>query len=299
MVLLLVACVEPAMPDGSLPSSPSISTGDTGESSTSTITTTTTTTTHPNSLCTWDVDHRSCPHDTVSLPTGWGPRDVHVGRPAGTPPADGWPVAILFQGSFFNAAWMWDATPTTAFGGWYQTELIGRLLDAGYVVLTPEALFDGATYWTTNVPPYSLAWSTSPDDALMQALFAAIDDGTLRDVDPERLYAGGISSGGYMSSRMAEAYPGRFRALAVHSASWCTCSGGLCVVPALPGDHPPTLFLHGEQDPLAPLWAMERYAEQMDAQGLEHRVVTDPALGHTWLPVSPHEVVAWFDGHPF
>ncbi len=252
------------------------------------------------SSCTFTADERSCPHSTVSLSTGvWGSRDLHLQRPLGTPPADGWPVAILFQGSFFRAAWMWEATPSEPFGAWYQTEVIGRLLDAGYAVVTPEAPLGGATYWTTNVPPYAVAWSTSPDHALMLALFDAIDDGTFPDVDPDRLYAGGISSGGYMTSRMAEAYPGRFRALAVHSASWCTCGGSLCLLPArLPGDHPPTLFLHGEQDAIAPPWAMRAYADQMAEEGLEQRVVTDPDAGHAWIRAAPTEIVDWFGAHP-
>lgn len=254
----------------------------------------------PSGPCTFDAAHRSCPHATVELRTGaLGTRAVHYELPPGTPPSGGWPAVILFQGSFFDADKMWDATPTDPFGAWYQTETIGRLLDAGYAVLTPEALFDGATFWTTNVPPFVFAWTTSPDHELMLALFEAIDDGTFGGLDGGRVYAGGISSGGYMSSRMAEAYPGRFRALVVHSASWCTCGGGLCVVPQqLPADHPPTLFLHGEQDPLAPLGAMQKYADRMTSQGLPHRVVTDPAVGHAWLPVAPTEVVRWFDAHP-
>lgn len=249
-------------------------------------------------LCTFTADLRSCPHGTVAFDTPLGPREVHLQRPQGPPPPGGWPVVLLFQGSFFTAAWMWEATPSDPFGAWHQTATIGTLLDAGYAVITPEALLDGATYWTTNVPPFALAWSSSPDHDLMVALFAALDGGSFPDVDPTRLYAGGISSGGYMASRMAEAYPGRFRALAVHSASWCTCGGPLCVVPRLPADHPPTLFLHGEEDLVAPAWAMRLYADQMAEQGLTHRVVTDAEAGHAWLDVAPGELLAWFDQHP-
>ena len=101
-----------------------------------------------------------------------------------------------------------------------------------------------------------------------------------------------------MTSRMAQAYPGRFRALAVVSASWATCSGALCSVPAaLPSEHPPTLFLHGERDDVVPISTMRRYADALRAQGTQTRVVTDAEAGHVWLDVAPLEVPAWFSGH--
>jgi hypothetical protein len=43
----------------------------------------------------------------------------------------------------------------------------------------------------TNVPPWSEVWSTSADDAFMQAIFGAIGDGRFGALDPSRLFAMG------------------------------------------------------------------------------------------------------------
>ena len=100
-------------------------------------------------------------------------------------------------------------------------------------------------------------------------LFDELDAGTFGPVDPRRMYATGISSGGYMSSRMADAYPGRFRALAIQSASYAWCSGPACTIPTLPEDHPPTLFLHGALDLTVPLYTMDLYHDELVDEGVE------------------------------
>lgn len=252
------------------------------------------------SRCTVDGDQRACEHATVRLPTGaWGRRSVHHQVPLGDAPEAGWPVAVLFQGSLHPASGFWEADEDGAYGAWEQVAVVESLLDAGFAVVTPDAQFGGSTFWNTNVLPWSAAWTSSPDHALMLALLEATGDGTFGAIDGEHRFAAGISSGGYMTSRMALSYPGEFRALAVQSASWATCGGLICSVPdELPADHPPTLFLHGESDSIVPIGTMERYADALDAADHEVRVVTDPAVGHAWLPSSPDEVVGWFRRHP-
>jgi pimeloyl-ACP methyl ester carboxylesterase len=249
-----------------------------------------------DSRCEEDGDTLRCEFVTLSFHAGLATRQVHFMVPLGTPPAAGWPAAILFQGSLYSAEATWEATPDAPFGGFHQTELVAALLDAGYAVITPEAAWNGATWWDTNVQPYAWWWESSPDHRLMVALLAAIDDGTFGPLDPDALFAAGISSGGYMTSRMAVSYPGRFRALAIESASFATCAGAICALPTLPEDHPPTLFLHGERDAIVPIGTMRAYASALDAQDTPTRVVTDPDAGHEWLEVAPREVVDWFEG---
>ncbi|GAB4528862.1 MAG: hypothetical protein Tsb0020_45910 [Haliangiales bacterium] len=252
------------------------------------------------SLCTATPEAVSCPHDTRDLRVSFlVTRDVHYQVPAGAPPADGWPVALLFQGSLFSAALTFEATDDFPFGGYYQALTVKHLLDAGYAVIAPEAHLEGATFWDTNVPPWNLLWSGSPDNRLMLALFNAIAAGDFGPLDATRLYATGISSGGYMTSRMAASYPGRFKALAVHSGSWATCSGPLCVIPSsLPDDHPPTMFLHGACDLTVPIWTMEMYYDDLIDQGHVATTVIDPDAGHEWIPASPTAIVDWFEAWP-
>jgi poly(3-hydroxybutyrate) depolymerase len=178
------------------------------------------------------------------------------------------------------------------FGGYYQVAVVAALIDAGFVVIQPPA--NGA-YWDSNAPGN---YDASPDAAFIPALLDEIGKGTFGPVNAGRLYATGISSGGYMTSRMAVSYAGRFRALAIESGSYATCLGPACSIPAtLPSDHPPTLFLHGGMDPIVPITTSQAYYQELMAQGFDTKFVEDPSAGHQWLSVAPQEVVKWFTTH--
>lgn len=238
-----------------------------------------------------------CSERELSLTALFLPRKVTYEVPLGTPPAAGWPVVFFFQGSFVAGAQMFAADRGDAFGKYNATLTIKALLDAGYAVLAPDALVGGATFWQTNIPPWSLLWTTSSDHAFMVAIFQAIRGGRFGALDPGRLYAMGISSGGFMTSRMAVSYPGMFRALAVHSGSYATCSA-LCIVPPLPADHPPTLFLHGLLDPLVPVVTMEGYRDALVRAGRDVQTVINRTASHAWIPEGVQAVPDWFNAHP-
>lgn len=223
-------------------------------------------------------------------------RTVAHSSPRGVAPAAGWPTVLYFQGSFVAGDTAFSAAPGAQFGMYQLTLTIKALLDRGYAVVAPDA--SGGSVWETNVPPYAQSWSGSSDDVFMQALLTALGSGVLGHVDTARLYAMGISSGGFMTSRMAVSYAGRFRALADHSGSYATCST-LCNVPTpLPADHPPILFLRGEKDMLVPGSSVTPYLDALVAEGHEAKLVTDPAAGHEWLAAGVTAIPAWFDGHP-
>lgn len=254
----------------------------------------------PRSVCEETKDRVVCPRRTTTESVGFGGldvRDVHWQVPSGPPPERGWPVALLFQGSLFSAELGWGGERDAPFGGFAQVRLIQLLLDAGFVVVTPEARFNGSTYWDTNIAPWNVLWETSGDHDLMLTLFEAFEAGEYGDVDLSRMYATGISSGGYMTSRMAVSYEGKFRALAIQSASYATCGGVACLVPDLPSEHPPTLFLHGSLDAIVPEFTMVPYHDGLRALGVPTRKVIDPQAGHAWLESAPEEVLRWFQEH--
>lgn len=242
-------------------------------------------------------DTLTCAHDTVAFTVRGEAREVHFALPAGEPPDAGWPVAVLFQPSYISAEHHWTAKRDDAVGLWWQVATTRALLDAGWAMVTPEARGDGSLYWDTNIAPWNAAWESSADHALMLELLAAIDGGAFGPLDGARLSAAGMSSGGYMTSRMAVSYPGRFSALAVHSASYATCIASACAVPALPDDHPPTLFLHGERDTVVPAWTMELYLGALVAQGTEADAVVDTAASHEWIEAAPEAILEWFGGY--
>jgi pimeloyl-ACP methyl ester carboxylesterase len=251
--------------------------------------------------CTADRDRITCAYVTARLWTGVGgasPRDVHFMLPEGESPAGGWPVAMLFQGSFFSAERAWEAQRDDSFGAYHQTALVRDLLGAGFAVLAPETRLDGATFWDTNTLAWAYTWQYSEDHALMTDMFAAIDAGSFGPLATTGMLATGISSGGYMSSRVGIEFSDRFAALAIHSASYMTCSGLLCSVPdPLPAKHPPTLFLHGEADDIVPAETARDYHDRLRAQGIESSWIGDREAGHAWLAAAPIEIVAWALAH--
>lgn len=239
----------------------------------------------------------SCTHQTAWIDSGVvGQRRVTYQLPIGTPPPKGWPVALLYQGSFFPLE-DFHYADTDPFGGFHEGKLIQRLLDHGYAVIAPAAPAD--LFWQTNLPGLSSTYELGTDYDFLGNVFDAIAAGTFGPLDPLRRYATGISSGGYNTSRMAVSFPGEFRALAVQSGAYATCGGPMCTVPdVLPADHPPTLFLHGFIDPVVAWWTMNAYYGRLQAQGIETALYTESRGAHAWFASSPARIVAWFDAHP-
>jgi dienelactone hydrolase len=234
-----------------------------------------------------------CEHNVSKLVAGTVVRDVYWQTPVTSAPAGGYPVVVVYQGSLGGPSLTWGLlTPEVPFGGFHQGRLQARLLDEGFLVIAPSAAAEVA--WQTNSGvPYEL----STDKLVIDALLKAIQAGQYGPADLKRLYATGISSGGYMTSRMAVSYPGVFRALAIQSASYATCLGAACVVPPLPKDHPPTLLLHGQLDATVPLFTAQLYDEALKQGGFSRELFVDPAAGHEWLAVAPEKVTGWFQSH--
>jgi hypothetical protein len=258
------------------------------------------------------INDVSCTHETMTM----AGRQVSWQTPLGTPPAGGWPVVMIYQGSLISPDGqtllaphgMWTVTASDAaldglFANYVlqqlttETMLLKSLLDGGYAIITPTA--DGVGFaWDTNLPPWLYDWVPAPDNGFLEQLFAAVGTGRFGPLSATRWYATGVSSGGYMTSRMAVSYQGMFKALAIASGSYATCGGGLpCTVPDLPADHPPTLFLHGGSDPLVPVAQMQAYRDKLVAMGCETKAIVDPDFKHGWLALAPEQVLAWFQFH--
>lgn len=222
-------------------------------------------------------------------------REVFWNAPVGDAPAQGRPAVILFQGSLVGPSNTWDTAIAlnAPFGGYYQVALVSRLIDEGFTVIQPAAR--GEVAWTTNSGGN---YDTSADAAFIPLLLAQIEGGRFGAIDNTRLFATGISSGGYMTSRMAVSYAGRFRALAIAAGSYATCLGPICSVPSvLPADHPPTLFMHGTADTTVPISTARTYAERLMAAGIETNFIEAPGVGHAWLSAAPDAVATWFLTH--
>merc|ERR1712107_975265 len=172
------------------------------------------------SRCNQTDDTISCSYRTVTMP-GVG-RQVFFQTPLTPPPATGYPVVFLFQGSFAHASLFWSADKKgldKVFDAYAQTEVVKSLLDAGFVVLTPDA--PEGLFWQTNIPPYDVDWKGCSDDRFMLEMFDHIqNETTFGRCDFSHLFASGISSGGYMTSRVAVSLVDYFRAVVIESGSY-------------------------------------------------------------------------------
>jgi poly(3-hydroxybutyrate) depolymerase len=224
-------------------------------------------------------------------------RKVIYQVPAGSPPASGWPVVFIYQGSFFaldNFVYYSNAWAGKLYN---EGKTIKTLLDNGYAVIAPSAPAD--LFWQTNIPGLSGSlYQTSSDFTFITHLLEGVRQGRFGPLNANRQYATGISSGGYNTSRMAVSFPGQFKALAIQSGSYATCAGPLCVIPALPADHPPTAFMHGFIDSVVPWWSMDLYYDRLLQQGIETSRYTELLGNHEWFAASPAIILAWFNGHP-
>lgn len=162
-----------------------------------------------------------------------------------------------------------------------------ELLDAGYAVVTPDALKEYG-YWETNLNRYANddleAWYESVDHKYVEGMLKAIGNAQFGDLDPSKINAIGFSSGAYMVSRMAVNYQGVFNALVVQSGSYYYCSGGCTekIANELPAstwssrEHPPTLFLHGSTDNVVPPSTSSMYDSKLKGAGTKTARTTDP-----------------------
>ena len=250
------------------------------------------------SRCTSTATSISCSAQTAWIDSGSaGQRKVVFQVPTGSAPSAGWPVALLFHGSLVRVTGFTYASDAP-FGGYHQGELVRALLDSGFAVIAPNAL-TAAEAWQTNDPQYAEDYAASNDQLFFNNLFKAMGAGRFGKLDPARWYATGISSGGYNTSRMALSFPGRFKALAIQSASWATCVGARCQVPqTLPAAHPPTLFLHGMADRVVPWSSMQPYHDGLLYQGVETALHSEADGGHEWFAASPVKILDWFRRHP-
>lgn len=238
----------------------------------------------------------SCSSQTLSLPSSFiTSRDIEFELPLGSPPPGGWPVALIYQGTLFPVEFSRDTN--APFGGFYEAKVIKTLLDNGYAVLAPRAPANLA--WLTNSAGPLTTYNITTDYVFLNNVLDAIEDGIFGELNPDRQYATGISSGGYNTSRMAVSFRGEFKALVIQSGSYATCLGPVCIVPSdLPNDHPPTFFIQGWIDLIVPWWSMDIYYDRLLSEGVETGRFTKWNAGHKWIPESPSLVLNWFNQHP-
>lgn len=242
-------------------------------------------------------------------------RSVTYQVPEGTAPAGGWPVVFYFHGT--NLATPPPADGPTTFGpadpandspgARHLAAALHELLDdpgntgKKYAVVMPQAALQllVTRFWDSNLP---VAYNLTSDFCFFPSLWSSIesgDYGAASQYNMDRRFAFGMSSGGYNTSRMAVSWNSDnvWKGLAIHSASYASCLGATCNIPAtLPTNHPPTKFFHGTADTVVPISTMYPYYDKLIAQNRIAAVRTN-AGGHNISAdiVGNNGVKAWFD----
>jgi poly(3-hydroxyoctanoate) depolymerase len=234
-----------------------------------------------------------CPRQEIRLfPKTKNQRDVLWQLPVGTPPTKGWPAVLLSQGSWFPVEF--SRPSYLPFGGFNEVRLIRELLDHGYAVIAPRATLNVG--WITNMPHGE--YEKTADYKVLNEVLNLMGSGSFGEIDMSSLYATGISSGGYNTSRLVLTFPGIFKAIAIQSGSFADCLGPLCSMPdSLPDDHPPTLFLHGQKDIAVPVETAVKFHELLKDEGIESEMIIDPQARHAWIDVAPEAIRHWFSTH--
>ncbi len=234
-----------------------------------------------------------CPKKEITLFKGTlDQREVLWSLPQGQPPQAGWPVVILSQGSWFPVEF---SRPTgLPFGATNEVKLIRSLLDHGFAVIAPRATLHVG--WITNIPHGE--YTQRADYKVLAEVQRLIGKGFWGPLNKKNVFATGISSGGYNTSRLALSFPRKFRAIAIQSASYATCLGPLCLMPKeIPSHHPPTLFLHGALDLVVPMSTATRFYDKLRDYGIETEMIVNRSAGHAWIDEAPEAIADWFLEH--
>lgn len=167
------------------------------------------------------------PLDAVwTVTTGDGLRSFRVHVPASYEPSVPTPVVLNFHGITSNGL---------------QQELFSRMLDkadaAGFIAVHPEGIGNS---WNAGVGCCGTAQSMNVDDVGFTA--AMLDELEARlCVDTRRVYATGMSNGGYMSHRLGCELADRIAAIA-------PVAGTNAVASCVPSRPVPVIHFHGTDD---------------------------------------------------
>jgi hypothetical protein len=238
------------------------------------------------------------------------------------------------------ATWNASFTKPGRFGVWHQVATVVALVNAGYTVIQAAARYQCVFppsglcgyFWDSNI---GFRWFFGEDRPLVDALIQQIQPGTTTfgAIDINHVCAVGISSGGYLSSRMANEYAGGIngnstvkdrrkpiRCVAIQSASYQNCGPESCSPPDLPPNHPPTFFLHDPADPTVDFQTMQNYLDKLDMQfpngnpaytvnGVREEFTlldeftgdAGPSPGHQWSSEltgdATNSILQWFNSH--
>jgi poly(3-hydroxybutyrate) depolymerase len=234
-------------------------------------------------------------------------RVFYYRAPETVPPPGGHPVVLCFHGGDGYAQnWMdLSGIGLSAFGNM----AMGR----GYFVIAPESGVSDDPSGSFN--DVKKRWDTSIASRDIDFVLDIIDwlGHSNYQVNVNRIFLVGISSGGAMISRLCQSVPGFFNRVAI-AASINPTYGYFNVAQTVAASHPSVLFVHGTADTLTPYNLMLNYYSAIphgdpngqgtytigDSDGVAQakELITITGGIHTWYRDYNDEILDWFDGAP-
>jgi acetyl esterase/lipase len=192
------------------------------------------------------------------------------------------PILLYFHSTDFPV--FLDRQPSAPFGLYYESQLIQKLVsEKGFVVIAPDASYNyGSFAWQTNLRPYFFDFESSEDYLFVETIFKNIEN-YYPFVNRSKIFVGGLSSGGYMASRLSilPEFAKWIRGTFIHSGSYASCISYYCVIPEeIPAFHPPTLLIASKLDPLVPKGTIEIYYQRLIDAKIPTEIVSYPSAWH-------------------
>jgi polyhydroxybutyrate depolymerase len=210
-----------------------------------------------------------------SLTVGGAKREYRLYVPASANTGRPVPLVVAFHGMLVDSK---DVMPT-------YTKLNETAERHGFIIAYPNAVSGIWGLWPDKVVA---------DVACFDALLARLS-GVYR-IDPSRVYALGMSNGGYFAHLLAKERSSVIAAVASHSgALGLQTLGGVNATRKFP-----VLIAHGGQDLIFPVWIARENAEKYRREGHEVEYIELPSLGHAWAGGADINERIWrfFAAHP-
>jgi predicted peptidase len=193
--------------------------------------------------------------------------------------ADGrrWPLLLFLHG--LGECSLDDLNRVKIHG---PAKLVETRPDFPFVVLTPQC--PPPKGQMKDVPT---AWKPEPLIRLVDHVIENLN------VDPTRVYATGLSMGGYGTWRVVAAYPERF------AAAVPICGGGEPDTMACSLRRVPIWAFHGAKDPTVPLARSQEIVDAVRCAGGDVRFTVYPDIEHnSWAPTYDNDqVYDWLLSH--
>jgi poly(3-hydroxybutyrate) depolymerase/predicted secreted protein len=226
-------------------------------------------------------------------------RQVYSVHPEGKPPAKGWQVIILLHGrGQGGGAWFGEGLLSMG----EQKTFPQEALRANYAILAPdsgETPRSGVRQWDCM----HRVVERSEDLLFFRDLLSWVKKNDWARLDAGRVYVAGISSGGFMASRLAHAFPAQIRAVCIVSAGNADSVKigrnlasifDFSATQTISASHPPALILHGTADRLVPVDMGRRYFHDLQAAGVRVRYEEIPGGRHGWHAAFNKLILEWF-----